>query len=467
MRAIGPSAIFDEFRCADLGDERLTRRLGKIAEALSLNPSAGLPRAMRTDAALEATYRFMSNPNVSPERILEPHFEATCERARGNRPTLVVHDTTELAFNGDGRRERLGRTGSAKAGFFAHVALAVSSDDDRLPVGLLGLMPWARTNPATPRKKRRTSAYMTRPKKESNRWAELVAQVEDRVSGRAALIHVMDREADKYEVFDEIVRAESSFVIRVSHNRALVADERNARLLGDAVENASIALVREVPLSRRRRKYRRVYTNHPRDARLAHLAIAATSVEISRSPMNHPDVLPTLPVNVVNVFEVDPPEGEEAVDWMLLTNLPITTASEMEFVVDCYRARWIIEEFFKAIKTGCNYEKLQLESYHALLNTLAVMLPIAWQMLLLRSLARRQDDVPATRVLSASQVEVLRANPWVKVPHPLTARQALLAIASIGGHIKNNGEPGWLVLYRGFRDLLMLEAGWRARSDQS
>ena len=87
-------------------------------------------------------------------------------------------------------------------------------------------------------------------------------------------------------------------------------------------------------------------------------------------------------------------------------------------------------------------------------------------MLLLRSVARREENISAARVLTRTQLEVLRANPWLKVPAQPTAREALLAIASIGGHIKNNGEPGWLVLYRGFRDILLLEAGWCARCDQ-
>ena len=172
-------------------------------------------------------------------------------------------------------------------------------------------------------------------------------------------------------------------------------------------------------------------------------------------------------INVVRVVEVEPPDGEEPVVWTLLTNLPVETQDEIAFVVDCYRARWIIEEFFKAVKTGCGYEKLQLENALALRNALAIILPIAWQMLLVRSLARATDDVPASKVLTKTQIDVLRNTPWTKLPARPTAKDAMRAIATLGGHIRNNGEPGWQILYAGLRDLMLLELGWLARSDQS
>jgi hypothetical protein len=113
--------------------------------------------------------------------------------------------------------------------------------------------------------------------------------------------------------------------------------------------------------------------------------------------------------------------------------------------VDWYRTRWLIEEFFKCLKTGCAYEKWQLESLDTLLVALALLAPIAWQLLLLRHLARALLDAPARVALTARQIRVLRA---VAVgdtlpPRP-TTRDALRAVARLGRHLRQNGDPaGW------------------------
>jgi hypothetical protein len=175
-----------------------------------------------------------------------------------------------------------------------------------------------------------------------------------------------------------------------------------------------------------------------------------------------------LSLNFVHVREVDTNGTEPPVDWVLATTESIETVAAIERIVDIYRSRWVIEEYFKALKTGCEYEKRQLESEHTLSNALAVLVPIAWQLLLLRSLARTDDKAPAAAALSKTQLTILAAVSK-KLPKEPTVRQALLAVAGLGGHIKNNGEPGWIVLGRGFQHLLALEQGWKIarRSDQS
>jgi hypothetical protein len=152
----------------------------------------------------------------------------------------------------------------------------------------------------------------------------------------------------------------------------------------------------------------------------------------------------------------------EPIDWTLLTQEPIDTAEQILKIVDYYRGRWMIEEYFKALKTGCSFEKRQLESLPTLLNALAIFVPVAWRLLLLRGMARNHPTAPATIVLTEPQIAVLHAVTKRPLPQDLNVEQALLAIAALGGHIKNNGRPGWQVLGRGFRKLLNLEEGWTA-----
>jgi len=165
-------------------------------------------------------------------------------------------------------------------------------------------------------------------------------------------------------------------------------------------------------------------------------------------------------MNVVHVHEFNTPEGEEAIEWTLLSSLPVDTEEQVQFIIDCYRRRWLIEEYFKSIKTGCAFEKRQLESAHALLNALGLFIPIAWRLLALRTLARETPDRPASEVVSAQQLQILRVRGKVKLSPTPTAREAMLAVAAEGGHIKNNGDPGWLVLGRGYEKLLDMELGF-------
>ena len=165
----------------------------------------------------------------------------------------------------------------------------------------------------------------------------------------------------------------------------------------------------------------------------------------------------------MSVWEVDAPAGEEPVEWRLITSEPIDTLSQVLRIVDIYRTRWLIEEFFKALKTGCAYEQRQLESLQTLLVALALLAPVAWQLLLLRHLAQTAPESCAMAVFTARQLDVLRASSTRRPlgPQP-TVAEALLAVASLGGHLRQNGSPGWQVLGRGRQKLALMESGWMA-----
>lgn len=168
-------------------------------------------------------------------------------------------------------------------------------------------------------------------------------------------------------------------------------------------------------------------------------------------------------LTVVEAVERNPPPGEEQVRWLLLTSEPCDSIDDVLRVVDWYRARWVIEEYFKAIKTGCSYELRQFAGAHPLLNMLGVTLALAMQALELRSRSRVEPAAPATQVLSPGQIALLVALvPKHKLTPDATAHQALMAIARLGGHLKRNGPAGWLVLYRRYTRLRDAETVWHA-----
>ena len=176
------------------------------------------------------------------------------------------------------------------------------------------------------------------------------------------------------------------------------------------------------------------------------------------------DLPASLELNVVHVVEIDLPSGEEAVEWYLFTGEPIDTVEDVLRVVDIYRARWLIEEFNKALKTGCTYEKLQCETAERLWEMLAFYAPIAADLLALRTLAHHDTERPASEVLDREEIAVLQAQQPAKskkTSPTLSVRDALLLIARMGGHFRSNGDPGWLVLLRGMIKLREQAQGFR------
>jgi hypothetical protein len=454
----------EEMDGAEIADWRLRERLVSLSEALDEAPGASLPKATRTTAAREAAYRFLGNRKVSLSGILAGHVAATVRRCREAENVYVVSDTTEFSFAGEERGKALGRLEKKSRGFLGHFALAVTGEANApVPLGILGLEVLVRDD----EKKEPQNVYQRKKDttRESLRWGRMVETTSEALDDISA-IHVMDSEADIYELLTDMMRGGRRFIIRSGQDR-LVEEGR----LGETVQNGAVLLSREVRLSRRppvnKQTSRR---NPPRQGRQAELTISSTRVSLRRPKTCGSEYPSSLDVNVVRVFEAAPPEGDKPVEWILFTSEPVTSAFDVATVVDGYRRRWIIEEYFKAIKTGCKYEARELESLRTLTNLLAIVAVIAWRLLLLRSLHRSRPDEPATAVADPLLLDALAARlKDIREPKPLpsapTVSDLMNGIARLGGHITSNGPPGWQVLWRGYQDLLNWGGGFiRGRS---
>ena len=435
-----------------------------MVDDLSAAPGDSFPQAFADDGQLEAGYRFFRNRKVTVQAIVEPHLQASIERAAAGRCVRILHDTSEFAPKDGVAREGFGPFRGQGNGFFGHFALAASADEERQPFGIVGLLLYSRAVRAKGEHKQTTAANV-----ESNRWRDLVQDVERRLAGRTTAIHVMDRQADSYELMANLAERGQFFVIRAFQDRTVELGASERDKLFNASERARCRFRREVPLSRRYQPRARwtAEQHPPREARTATLSFSSTAVSFRR-PSTARTPTPTLKLNVVRVWEPRPPANVEPIEWLLITNLPVEKIEHVAAIVDHYRARWLIEEYFKALKTGCRVEYRQLETAHSFQNAFATFVPIAWRLLLLRHTARVAPDRPARSVLPDSQLAVLGRLKRAKLPPHPTAQDAMLAIARLGGHLRSNGDPGWQVLARGYDDLLLLEEGWSAREcDQS
>jgi len=491
-----------------LPDKRHRRRAVRITKALMDTPDKGFPEAMGDSASLEGLYRFVENDRLEFEALLSGHVQGTCERIQGQPLVVVAHDTTQYGFSNESPRDGLGPMNrSGTQGFFDHTALAVLPGRRPDVFGVLGCKPWARSWPEesqdapisgvsedaqqpapeaagdagdgvepsatkTSTLKRRLSRQRFHDEdKESLRWVAMVEQVEKEVAQqlpeaeRPVLIHVMDREADSYEILADQEQKRRRFVIRSTYDRRVMAPSQapgSGKLRGVLATAMVLATRDGIKVSRRgkNRTQRKIKRFPVRGDRIASVQMCAQSVTLVRPDDCRDNWPPTLQVNVVHVHEVNTPEGEEPIEWYLYTSEPIKTAEDVLAVVDFYLSRWTVEEYFKAVKTGCAFEKRQLESYHALLMALALTIPIACSLLRLRTLADLSEPVAASEVLSLVQIHILRKKASGGLPRMPTVKQAMMAIAALGGHIRNNGAPGWQVLGRGYEKLRSLEEGF-------
>jgi len=436
-------------------------------------PSASLPAMFPDEADSEAVYRFLRNERLSLGRVLRGHVAHTVARAQSLGTVIVIHDTTEFSFAvGKERRRGLQRHSEVRQGFFGHVSLGVSADGARAPLGCLWMQPFVRLAQLDNEAERQDwQRLMGRDFSEPGRWLKGIRHSERLLGPKVSAIHVCDREGDSYPLLSKLVGDRSRFVVRLSHNRTLSCPNlghlqefvKQQRVLGEP---------RTVELSERLDAEKRPSSqkSHPNRARrTATLELRSATVTLRRPAARRSDERcpQTLTLNIVEVSEVNPPVGQAPVRWTLCTSETIDTAADCWRIVDHYRTRWLVEEFFKALKTGCAFESRQLDSHKTLLIALGLSIPVAWTLLLMRYLEREAPDSPADSVLPRDLLGFLR-RVWPRgtAPEHPTVRQALLAIASLGGHFRHNGPPGWLVLHRGYQTLLTMFQGFQAASTE-
>lgn len=455
-----PDQMPSELDGLDLGDARLDRRAQQIAARVACDPSKSFPKLIEDPSELEGLYRFFQNDRVQAIDILHPHQVATAKRCAEHAVVRVAHDTCAFRFTGD--REGMGPLAGKGTGFYVQFGLAVGDGEVRAPLGVVAIDDFVRSD-----KRERISlsarAVKTRltprDEKESAKWTRSVDAAEESLE-HPAVIHVMDREADDYVLLAELVAQRRRFVIRGHAERRL---ERGGEKLRERLAGASASFFRSVSLTERTKPKK---GHAARGERCTTLNVRSASVELCKPQFAQTDV-PSIALNVVQVFEPDPPAGEEPIEWTLLTTEPIDSAGAVEAIVDHYRARWRIEEYFRALKSGCSVEKRQLDDRAALVRVLAVFAPIAWRLLAMRTLSRLEkppdastlfddDDLRVVRFLAAKRKHQIPANP--------TVRDVMLALAAIGGHLKRNGDPGWITIGRGYDDFTLARevlAGFR------
>jgi len=159
-----------------------------------------------------------------------------------------------------------------------------------------------------------------------------------------------------------------------------------------------------------------------------------------------------------------PPRGEDPIHWMLLTNEPVFDLDDTWRVVEWYERRWVVEEYHKAMKTGCRIEDVQFTAVERLEPAIALLSAVALTLLNLRDASRRSDAASrqASTLFASEYIEVLSAWRYGKLRSDLTVHDFFYALARLGGHQnrKRDHRPGWLVLWRGWMKLQLMLDGY-------
>jgi hypothetical protein len=437
-----------QFGRARLGDKRRTRRLVKLATQIACDSMASLPEQTASWADLKAAYRLFDREEVTFEAVAAPHWELT--RGCGPERFVILDDTTELDFGGRRQIRDVGPVGTGKGkGFLLHNALLVEPVS-RVVVGLAGQELFLRK----PAPKGETDAQRRRDR-ESQVWGRLIEAIGPPPAG-AQFVHVMDRGADNFEVLARARRRRCDWVVR------LKSLNRRGRDAQGAERPLKEILATAVPCCRYSLWLRARPGQPARMARLEVSSVPVTPLVPRHPPASLAGLAPEpLAGWVVQVHEVGVPEGAKPIDWVLFTSLEVTTAEAALMVVDYYDARWMVEEFHKALKTGRKIERRQLKSGARLAPLVGLMSVQAVRLLQLRTVARAEPDRSTEELVPRRYVRLLEAS-RKQVPGSLgRVRDFFRALAQLGGFLgrKGDGEPGWQTIWRGWEKLYVLIRG--------
>ena len=433
----------EQFGHCELGDVRRTRRLVYYATQAAADPSSSTPKQTECWDDCKAAYRLIDCEDVTFPAITAPHYQAT--RARTEGTWLLISDTTDTHFPGKNVKG-LGPTGNGGGrGFLLHSSLMVRADGKEI-AGLAGQVIRYRRQV---QKETGGAQRVQRKDRESVIWGQLIEQIGPPPQG-VRFLHVCDRGGDQFELYCRMVQQQTGWVVRAAQlQRRVFNPQREEVKLSAYLESLPVAGSYTLDLA----------ANKNQRARQATLEVRF-GVLILPQPQHHSRWVKEagireIPVAVVEAREAHPPRGVQPARWVLLTSEPVKSFEDAWRILEYYEKRPLVEEFHKALKTGCCLESRQYETAKRLEAITGVLSILAVRLLQLKMVARDDPQRPAEQVVPVKWIAMLRGLRKRKLPAPWTVRDFYREMAKLGGFLgrKSDGEPGWLTVWRGFEKL--------------
>lgn len=455
---LGGQWIERELKHVNLGDRRLFKRLIKTGICIEGKASGSINQSCKNWSDAKGAYRLFSNEKFNPEGIYSSHYKETQERIRGKKLVFSVQDTTYLDFDSRLKTKGLGSISKAytkhKMGLMLHSALIVS--EEGLPLGLSSQACWSRIA------REETAAEKTRRKyissildKESYKWITALKQTMNIIPEETTVITIGDREADIFELLWLCQKTEGLFIVRNRQNRKFICSKTGKTKLQTRLDQIleKKEIIIEVPKKKNE------------TARKANIEIKYMSGLI---PINVPSlygfknhdhkISDKVAVYVIRAKEIHPPKGLEAIDWTLLTNIPINSFEDAIEKIDWYKLRWKIEEYFRILKSGCKIENSRLATKERLEKLIALKSVIAFKILYLSKAAISYPEESCSKILTVQEWHALyiREHKTLLIPEePPTIKQAISWLGKLGGFMNRKSDklPGTMTLWRGYENL--------------
>ena len=427
-------------------DARHTKRLARLLGRLSERPVSSIPTACHGWAETVAAYRFLNNPAIGVQEILSGHTHATLERIRTQEVVLLVQDTTFLNYGTTQPKAGMGTVKiKTREEYLLHPTVAFTPE--RVNLGVVGMKVWQR--PEQPVAQQRKSKPIE--EKESYRWLEgYQGACEVKQACPATLVvNMADREGDIQEWFVDAMRREpderAECIIRAKCNRRLAPGAAQRYLWAEMQQTHALGTL-TIELARQPERPPRPVT----------LVVTAKPVTFqgARRPGGK---LPPVTVSAVYAREPSPPQGEELIEWLLLTSLPVTDFPCACTVVQWYRCRWEMELFFRVLKQGCQIEQLRVQTEQRLLNALAIYLIMAWRIHNITMAGRAYPEVSCEVVFEPQEWYTLYTmqHHCHPPPTPPPLREMVRSLAQLGGFLarQGDGESGIKAIWQGYQRL--------------
>jgi hypothetical protein len=446
----------DEFDIGYFG-HKARQKAGATVFRRVMESGSLMPRQVGGDRSGEKSmHNFLSRPEVTPQEILATAARRTAKACAGLR-IVAAQDTTEINFKGrDRARKGLGPAGDGKTpGFFCHGMVAIDANDETL-LGVVHAHIWTRSP-----EKVAKSRHRSIEDKESMRWLNGTAAAGNLLNDAAQLIVLGDREFDIYAQFAR-APAGVELIVRAAQDRKLADDD--VRLFSAATGWREFG-----------RMDIRVPPHRPGEVeRIATVAVKAGQACIAR-PLNGADRAdpPSVTLTMVEVHEIDPPPGQKAIVWRLLTTLQVCGQQDelaaAQEIVRLYRLRWRIEQAFRAMKSdGFRLEETQIHEASRLFKLAAIAIVAAARTIQLvdaRDGSRRPaSDVADERVIAAAEVigpTLERKTERQKNPHPPRSLSWLAwIVARLGGWNCYYKPPGPKTMRAGWTRLANMAEGY-------
>lgn len=433
------------------------KRGAYLHAALVARPGCCIRQLAQRNRAREVQFtRFLRNNSVTAEEIGGHAAKLTASRADG-RNIVVVQDTSELALGGRLAKANgygpIGKGGAAR-GLLLHAVLAVDADNGGV-LGLLDAQVWNRTGGKVKDRRSRTTKQ-----KESQRWIDGTRRAGEVLAQAASVIAVSDRESDIYE----------HFVLRPQNVQLIVRAGQNRRIETDEEEQIDLLFSHVDGLPEQGRFTVDIPAGPGRKARGGELAVRFSPV-VLRKPKNGAaaDLPETVALAIVDVRDTSAPPVGKPIHWRLLTTLPVTDLAEARRIVDRYRMRWVIEEYFHTHKTGgFDIEAADIGDPQAMIRFVAAVAVAAvtvMQLVKAREGTTGQSLLEAFEpadqpVLEAISNKLAGKTERQKNPHPNGSLAfAAWVIASLGGWDGYYGKPGPKTMRMGLEAFLRIKFG--------